>query len=358
MKISILLLDITLQHGIERTTSLLANTFANHNHDVTIVSIFKSGKVPGFDLNKNIKVKYLINEEYSHKNSIFKIINQYIHAIYLLHKFYKKYPQEVIIGQAFLCCLFLFLIGKAKKSYACEHFKYGMYNKLIRNIRNYCYKKFITVVTLTDSDASKYKKHNIKVTTIPNMLPFNISEKETCKEQKKRIISVGRLHKQKGYDLLLLALKNVFDKYNDWHIYIYGEGDERKNLEKMRDDLGLKENVFFPGHCNNIQEEYYKSSFYIMSSRYEGFPMVLLEAMSCGLPIISFDCPEGPSVLLKNNVGILVPKENIKALSQAICKLIENEDLRFIYSKKSIKTCKLYTPESIYNLWINLFQKE
>lgn len=354
MRISFFILDITTGGGIERATAILSNVFAQKGHAVTIISAFRQNATPIFDLNRNISIVYFLNESYTHKRPIIYILIQYIKVIRALKSYYKKHPQDIIIGQAFLACFFLWITGNNHNAYIGEHYKYDVYKKFIRIFRNYIYRTFRGIVALTSNDAERYHSHGLKATVIPNIAAF--STEHSCNHNVKRMISVGHLHPSKGYDLLLPALKPVFKKHPDWHIDIYGEGDDRQMLEKLRNDLGLNGHVNFPGFAYNIQKEYCNSAFYVMSSRYEGLPMVLLEAMSCGLPIVSFNCKEGPSTLLRNNAGYLVPPENIPAMSTAICQMIENEQLRKSYAKKALEVIKDYSPETIYKKWINLFE--
>ena len=173
----------------------------------------------------------------------------------------------------------------------------------------------------------------------------------------KTIITVGRLERQKGYDLLLQALPIVYEKHPDWHVNIFGDGSEREALKKQRAELGLGNFVTFKGYVRNIEQEYAGSAFFVLSSRFEGFPMVLLEAAACGLPIVSFDCPEGPSTLLKNGGGLLVPIGDVGKLGETINLLIENHELRDKLMRQSQELVRLYAPESIYCKWLNLFRE-
>lgn len=354
MRISFTILDITRCYGTERTTTLLANKFAEQGHKVSILSVFKEGDRPGFSLNEKVTVNYLIPEPYTHKKSILSITVQYIKAIIAIRKYYQNNPQDVIIGQAFLVCFFLWISGYARQTFACEHYKYGLYNRPIRIFRNWMYRHFKKVIVLTDCCAQAYRRHGVEAIVIPNMLSFPIVDNIHTTNAKK-IISVGRLQPQKGYDLLLQALKPVFAKHPDWSMDIYGEGNDRVMLEKLRDDLGLSPYVRFLGFSSNIYKAYLKASFYVMSSRYEGFPMVLLEAIACGLPVVSFDCPSGPAALLKNEAGLLVDPENIQALSDAIIRMIEHPELREAYAKKGLQVALGYTPDAIYRKWQALF---
>lgn len=353
MRISFFILDITTGGGIERTTSLLSDTFVQNGHQVTIISAFRQNEIPVYSLNEKVDVVYFLNECYTHNNPLTKILSQYLKIIKAVKAYYKKNTFDVIIGQAFLACFFLWITGNARKAYACEHFKYGMYNRWIRAFRNRMYRAFRSVIVLTDNDFRSYHSRGVHATIIPNIAKFNVDGYVRSKTH--RMISVGRLSFEKGYDLLLLALKSVFEKHPDWNIYIYGEGGERQRLENLRDNLGLTNHVFFPGFVRDIQGEYLQSSFYVMSSRHEGLPMVILEAMACGLPIVSFNCPEGPAQLLKDGAGLLIPPENVDELTDGINRMIEDESLRSDLRIRAYERVKEYSPEKVYLQWLNLF---
>ena len=172
-----------------------------------------------------------------------------------------------------------------------------------------------------------------------------------------RIISVGRLTRQKGYDLLLQAIAEIADEMGLFTLDIYGEGEERAALEALCNHLGLSNKVHFCGYVKSIEEAYAASAFYVMSSRYEGFPMVLLEAAACGLPIVSFDCPEGPAILLQNGGGIVVPREDVHALAQAILRMIQEPNLRARYRDQLEQIIAPYRPVSIGTQWEQLLYR-
>lgn len=355
MRISFFILDITTGGGVERTTTILSNFFVKKGYKVTIVSAFRQNPTPIFSLDEKVDVVYFLEECYTHTNSLLHILGQYFKVIKAAKAYYKRNCFDVIIGQAFLACFFLWITGNASRAFVCEHFKYGVYNRWIRAFRDKMYRAFRSVVVLTDNDAQLYRAKGLSVSVIPNAVTFNTQLHDKKELSLKRMISVGRLHHQKGYDLLLPALKPVFEKHPDWHIDIYGEGEDRKILENIRNNLGLTNHVFFPGFVRDIQTEYFRSSFYVMSSRYEGFPMVLLEAMACGLPIVSFDCQEGPSQLLKDGGGLLVPPENIERLTCGINEMIENEELRDALASQAYVKVEKFSPEKIYIRWVTLF---
>lgn len=355
MNILFLITDLTGHGGTERTTSLLANLLVDKGYKVSICSLFKENKSNAYDIHKTIRITYLTADIYKADLNPFNRFRLWVKAYSKLFSYCKNQNHGIIIGQGFLPNVLLWAVGKANRSIACEHYKYTIYNKQIRRLRNYIYKSFKVVVTLTNNDAEKFIRQGVRATVIPNMIPFHPRKKSEYHAN--RIISVGRLHPQKGYDLLLPALKPVFSKYPNWHIDIYGDGPDRFLLENLCKDLKLQSHVFFKGFCSNIQQEYLKSSFYVMSSRFEGFPMTLLEALACGLPVISFNCPEGPADLLKDEAGYLVEPEDIDRMSEAVIHLIEDEKLREMYAENGLAAVWKYTPEEIYKKWQQLFDQ-
>jgi len=215
-------------------------------------------------------------------------------------------------------------------------------------------KKFDAFVVLTQKDADDWSSIR-HCTVIPNPLPFYPEKVSTCKE--KLIISVGRLYEEKGYDRLIEAWAIAAPKHKGWKLYIYGNGELGDFLNGLILEKGISDSFFIVDPVNNIVNKYIESSFYVMSSRFEGFGMVLIEAMACGLPVISFNCPVGPANIIKDNEdGFLVEDGNIQQFAEKICLLIENEELRIKMGKNARENVKRYNQENIMKKWISLFE--
>lgn len=210
------------------------------------------------------------------------------------------------------------------------------------------------LVALTQHDADAWPEMK-SVRVIPNPLSFMPDRRASLTN--KRIISVGRLEPQKGYDILIDVWKEVSMKHPDWSLYIYGDGTWRNSLEQKSEGCGVSDSMHWEHATPEIFDRYLESSIYVMSSRYEGFGLVLTEAMSCGVPCVSFDCPYGPSDIIKDGVdGLLVPLEDIDAMADAICRLIEDESLRKKMGENALSNVRRYAPESIMQEWVKLFQ--
>ena len=351
--IAFVIQDITTRGGTERTTCCLANEFSAHGHTVSVISIFNNMDKPTYTLDKNINVIFLCQEKYGLNFSLTVRLKKTMFAAHALKRCATLQDADIIISQKLLASLAVWRAGFGHKTFACEHFRYGMYNKPVRFLRNMLYNRMSILVTLTENDMRRFKAAGVKrVCCIPNMVSVVPQKQEG--QNSRRIISVGRLDPQKGYDMLLDALQLIKDKIADWKIDIYGEGNELSNLITQRDRAGLSLAVSFRGYTPDIVHEYAHSAFYVMSPRFEGFPMVLLEAAACGLPIVSFRCPEGPETLLAKGGGILVENGNIEKLAAAILTMATDNKLREKYAEETQRIIQEYSPENIYSRWIDL----
>lgn len=229
---------------------------------------------------------------------------------------------------------------------------YKIYDYRIRRL----IKNTSKLITLTKEDSNEWNgiKQNI---IIPNFLNYYPDKSPNYDVTKRHAISVGRLSIQKGYDLLLKSWSIAIEKHKDWHLDIYGEGEEYFNLIKTINCLGINSNVTIHKPTLDIYEKYYESDFYILSSRYEGFGIVLIEAMSCGIPCVAFDCPYGPSDIIKDKENGLITKEgNINSLAKNIIYMIENKKKRIEMGKNAKENVKRFLPENIMPQWKKLFE--
>lgn len=213
---------------------------------------------------------------------------------------------------------------------------------------------FTKFIVLTASNTKEWKSKNVQI--IPNPLPFYPSENATLLN--KKVIAVGKQSYQKGYDRLLKSWQKVHLKHPDWQLEIYGKLDASQQLEALSKTLGIENSVRFFEPKTAIIEHYLDSSIYVMSSRFEGFGMVLIEAMACGLPCIAFDCPHGPSdIICDEKDGFLVENGNITALAEKLNLLIEHASLRAEMGANAKQNVKRFLPENILQQWDELFKQ-
>ena len=208
------------------------------------------------------------------------------------------------------------------------------------------------IVTLTHADFLFWNSYNNNVLVIPNMI--TIKPKDVKDYSVKQIISAGRFTYQKGYDLLIDAWNLVIPHYPDWQLSIYGNENPIIYTNQLK-RYKLFDTIRFLPATLDIVEKYAESSIYVMSSRFEGFPLVLGEAMSCGLPCVSFDCPNGPNEIIKNGEdGILVPNGDIKALAEAMEKLMEDVELRRNMGQNAKRNIQRFNEDAIMDKFLRL----
>ena len=209
------------------------------------------------------------------------------------------------------------------------------------------------VVTLTRQDVPFWQRYTQRIEVIPNML--TITPKMVSSYRVKRVISAGRYMSEKGFDRLLKAWGLIKKDFCDWELYIFGNGD-RAPYQNIVEQLQLGEAVHLMPATEDIAEEFSKSSIYVMGSRYEGFGLVLAEAMSCGLPCVSFDCPYGPrKIITDGEDGLLAEDGNLEDIAKKLERLMSDEELRKDMGAKAIQNISRFKPEVIMAQWMNLF---
>ena len=233
------------------------------------------------------------------------------------------------------------------------------FGKYLDSIHFKIMNKADALISLTSADKTNWEKHvNIPIFVIPNLVTVYPNDISCYSERSNRIICVGRLTRQKGFDYLIKAWAMISKKYPTWRIDIFGHGDMETTLNRMIIDYKLSDCTRINEQSDNIYEEYETSSIFVLSSRYEGFGLVLVEAMSCGVPCISFDCPNGPAELITHGEdGLLVPLGDIEKLAESIEWMITHEEERLRMSNNARQKAKQYTAEVIMPQWVELFEK-
>jgi len=342
--------------GTERITCCLANEMARQGHEVAIVSVFGMGEKCKFEMDEKVKFVVASTEKYDLELSKRERLKRLHNVARGMRKNELLINADVVIAQKFFAAMLAVKLGFGRKTLVGDHYTYYLYNFLLRGFRNIIYNRAAAVVVLTEGNAKLYRSRGVKhVEVIPNMLPIKPAQHKG--EGKKEMIAVGRLTSQKGFDTLVQVMYMIRWQIEDWHLTIYGEGEDRPMLEQMIEARGLEDMITLHGATDNVSKAYQNASFGIMSSRFEGFPMVLLEAAATGLPMVSFDCPTGPSDIYRNGGGIVVPDQDMQALGEAIVRLTRNERLRLRLSCETADIREKYSEENIYRRWIEVIGK-
>jgi GalNAc-alpha-(1->4)-GalNAc-alpha-(1->3)-diNAcBac-PP-undecaprenol alpha-1,4-N-acetyl-D-galactosaminyltransferase len=224
-------------------------------------------------------------------------------------------------------------------------------------LRRWTYPFASRVVVLTQR-TSDYFLSELRLPThvIPNpVISPSKFEQISTGDPKRSLVAMGRLTPQKGFDLSIKAFAKLKDKYPDWILTILGEGELRAELEALRDKLKLQARVYFPGAVKNVYEILQQADIFILSSRFEGFPIALCEAMAYGLPVIATDCPSGPREIIRDGIdGILVPSEDVAALSGAMAGLMGDKQKRADLSIRATEVVERFSIEKIMSMWAEL----
>lgn len=359
--IAFLKIDITTIGGGERVGANLINEFVKENiaDKYFYISINKKRKESFFDLNDKISIKYL------NKNNI-RMRYYFFIASFKLIRYIKKEKINILInigmGTGIISCICKIFI-KNLKVISCEHSNLNnkVNNTISQKFSQYIASKFSNkIITLTEKDKKNYiNKFNLsedKVDYIYNFIDDNLLNlKNEYDINSTKIITVGRFDKVKGYDRLVKIAKKVLEKNPDWEWHIYGNGEEFKNIETLIKENQLENKLILKGETSNIYKLYKEYSFYVMTSYYEGFGMVLIEAKANYLPIVSFNCPTGPEEIIKDEIdGYLIENNNINQMVKKINFLIENTDVRKNFSNRSKINLDKFKKEIIMKKWKKL----
>jgi len=348
--------DITIKAGIERITINLANYFTQNNIPVTIVSNFKTNENPAYDFDSRVKFVYLNEVKFVNGIGSSKRLKQFLGNITKVKEYFSKIKKSIIITQAFPNSFIYWLAcGKKNKNtvYTVEHVEYYYYKKLIRILRYFVYKFYNNVVVLTEADKKCYENLKINVSLIPNGIKLPTIKEN--KQRKKTVCSIGRLDPPKKFDSLMKAFSIIASKYSEWNLEIYGQGSIRNELERLIVDLNLSNRITLKGITDDVNSVLQENSIFAVSSEYEGFSIVLIEAMANGIACVSYDCPTGPGEIITDGIdGILVENQNENKMAESIEKLILNQHLRLELGSNAIKSVQKYSIDSVGTMWIKL----
>lgn len=361
--------------GVERVLTLKANYFAEHfGYDVTIILTEGKGKSPFYPLSERIKVVNLnIGFEQLWNCSFLKKIFVYL-------KKQRQYKKALTAELMKLCpditvsllrreINFLIGIKDGSKKIGELHVNRLNYRNFEANDTNFIKQLFAKLwmsnlvkqlkrldrfVVLTEEDMLAWPELQ-NVSVIPDPLSFVPTAQSSLSV--KRVIAVGRYVYQKGFDLLLQAWAKIERQCPDWMLVVYGDGD-RAPYEQMMRNLGIDTSrCLLNGPTTDIQREYVNSSLFVFTSRFEGFGMVLVEAMACGLPVVSFACPCGPKDIVRDGEdGFLVENGNIDELVQQLMKLMVDHRLRTAFARHAQQNAQRFNIEQTALRWKSVFE--
>ncbi|MDR1671859.1 MAG: glycosyltransferase family 4 protein [Bacteroidales bacterium] len=374
MKIAYYLPSLYISGGIERIITLKANYFAEQfGYETVIITSEQQGRQPYFPLSE--KVTHVdLNVVIDHAKG--PLLRKIIIYPFKYYRFKKRFTRlldqlkpDITISTLRRELRFInslkdgsikigeFHVNRINSSWH----QTNTDNPVLRRISNRNYARFVknlqslTKVVLLTREESTYWAELSNYVVIPNFITIPpLLETSSCTQR--RVIAVGRATRQKGFDLLIDAWKIVASKHPDWTLNIYGEGDKTQYQRQIAAHH-IEDSCHLRSAVADIAEKYAESSIFVLSSRYEGFGLVLIEAMACGVPPVAFDCPCGPKEIIQDGSdGLLVKTGNIEELAEKICYLMENEDVRKKMGQQSATNVSRYRIDRVSRQWKELFE--
>lgn len=376
MKIVYIIGAFVIKGGAERILSEKANYFADKcRYDVTIVICTQYPKQSNaYYLSNAVKQIFLdipLYSQYKYKYPMRLWIKRATNN--LLRKSLTKCIQSLnpdyLIGMGhFKANMICSIDCRAKKIIECHEARYftqssyaNHQSQIIKLFTKFYRKRYFrtiekkadVVVTLTEGDKLLWSNAK-RIEVIPNFSEMKVSQISSCNS--KRIIAVGRLSWEKGYDRLIDIWEIVTKIVPDWKLDIYGEGELGAELNKTIEKRNIQ-NISIHPVTNNISHEYSTSSICVMTSYFEGFALVLLEALKHGVPCIAFDCPFGPASIIEDGkCGYIINEGNISLFAEKLRLLMSEEELRKEFSKESLNRADYFAVDTIMKKWIDLFE--
>lgn len=343
--------------GAERVVSEISSELSS-TYEVYILIFYKS--IEEYKVSKNVKIINLSNGE---KKEYFQIGR--LNRLRKIRKTIKDINPDAIIPFLSFVCIYCFIsllftkyINRLIFTERCNPKFFSKKISFLKKICQIFIKKIIVQNSGQQSQLMLYEKR--KSFIIPN--PINKDYLEFDKKLPQtptHIISIGRLTKQKNYELAINAFNNLLKDYPNMIYHIYGQGEENESISNLINDLCIHKNVILEGYCSCIENKYKNADIYLMTSKFEGLPNALAESMAVGIPSISTNCDFGPSDLIENeDMGILVKEGDQKEVENALRYMILNYQKYINLSKKTKEKMKQkYSIESIKNKWIEVIEK-
>lgn len=351
---------LDLPGGTERAIVNIANLFSSKGNKVSLLILDETDKL-FFPLEKSVSVhNYKLNFGITDKGNMLTRKIAFLNHLRILKKKLKALTPDVIIATEYPFTIAAGTIVKTNQikifSWEHHHFYWLKRNRFWSFLHKKIYPRVDSIVTLNKTEQRLFLNYGCKAVVIPNF----VEAQTKANADSSTLLTVGWLNLRKGVDMVPSIAEKVFSKHPNWKWNIIGSATKEIDLQKLLNEKNLSDKIkIIEPVSPDISKAYKQTSVYIMTSRFECFPMVLLEAISFGVPCVSFDCPTGPADIIQNEIdGILVENQNIEAMVNAIIELISDEEKRKQMGANAFESSKRFSPETVYQLWERLFHAE
>jgi glycosyltransferase involved in cell wall biosynthesis len=339
--------------GTEHVVSLLANHWAHIGFRVTVLTLEPADATAYYPFSKDIAIERIgvPPRRASHLSAAWLVFRRTLRLRKAIHRLRPDFVVSFLTRTNILSLVATLGTGAPTIVSERNNPEAQPFGRMWRVLQRFLYPRAFGLVTMTagalDHFPDRMKRRSW---VIPNAvdLPFGW-------EKKRRggtLTAVGRLTHQKGFDLLLDAFAKIEASFPEWRLCIWGEGEDRDKLEAKRRALGLDGRVEMPGITSRPGQWVETADVFVLSSRYEGWGIVLLEAMAAGLPVVSFDCKWGPSTMINDGVdGLLVPPENVDTLAESLSRILSDEGLRARLAANAEQSAQRYSRENVLAQW-------
>jgi GalNAc-alpha-(1->4)-GalNAc-alpha-(1->3)-diNAcBac-PP-undecaprenol alpha-1,4-N-acetyl-D-galactosaminyltransferase len=347
--------------GAERVASLLCNAWAQHGHTVMVATFESPGEDSIYTLRDDVLLHQIdaVNQSRTLTSRLIMNCRRVVRLRSALREF-KPTAVIAFMTEANVVTLWassgLGIPVVVSERNQPDRPGLGISHRLARRM-TYPMAAALVVQTGAIADWAR-QRFRIPVHIIPNPVHLTAPVARPAEGSEKRLVAAGRLAPQKGFDVLIASFARLAADHPEWRLYIYGEGAERDALTAQISSLSLTDRIFLPGIVKDLSPVYAGASLFVLPSRYEGFPNALLEALASGCPVIATDCPGASSDILQGGrYGLLVPPDNIEALTSALGRMMADEPLRATYSNRAREAVMPFEEGLIARQWLDLFEK-
>jgi len=375
VNIRFLIADAYSVGGTIRTTFVTAGQLARE-HEVEVVSVYRFAERPRLELDPRVRLRCLTDLTPQSRQGLRGRIAESPSRV--IHSDDTRYPRFNLLTDAALL-RFLYsvrdgvLVGTRPALNLAisrhvsnrvvrigqDHLNLDAYEPGLLSALAECYPKLDAVTALTEGTAARYRElmgQRGRVVCIPNPAPSDRGKRASLDAPV--VVAAGTLSRRKGFDRLFTAWAQIAHEFPDWRLVVFGHGPERGRLTRQLDDLGIAGNASLGGNSPRLPEELAKASLFAMTSRREGFPMVLLEAMSVGVPVVAYDCPTGPRDIVSQSVdGYVVRDGDTAQLAATLAELMDDEPRRRRFAVAAVDKARQFDIATIAAQWEKLFEE-